>query len=457
MFFILSILLKAWTNVLRRFSPIQWLVIGYATIVWVIASLLTLPSASSQHISQPFIDALFTATSGISTTGLTVVDIGNYYSLFGQILILIDFQIGGLSHMTFFVILILFVGRRTSVLHRLVARESIVGAHGQDFYRFFKAVLLFTLLFEFVGASALAWYWSQFYPLKHAIWLGTFHSISAFCTAGFSLFSTSFMAYRESVPMNLIITILSICGGIGFFVLLDLYTKLKSYLRRSFHYRLAVHTKLAIWVSAAVYLVGTATLFFLEDPSHFFGNADQFKASLFQAVSASTTDGFNTIDISAMHVGNLVLLIALMFMGASPGGTGGGLKTTTMAMIVIATFAKLAGRSDVNVFHRKIPEEIIFKSLMILFCFSTVIGMSTLLLTITEDASFLQLFFETISAWSNTGLSLGITSQLSTVGKLCLIIGMFIGRVGPLTFGFALLEKRKKGKFQYAEAEVFVG
>ncbi|HHT9133059.1 MAG TPA: potassium transporter TrkG, partial [Candidatus Tripitaka californicus] len=209
---------------LRFFTPIRLLVIGYAFTTLIIAALLTLPIASSKGVRQPFIDALFVATSGISTTGLTVVDIGSFYSLFGQIVLLIDFQIGGIGYMTFYVFLVYVFGMKLSLRMGLAGRESLQGASlAEGFAKFFTRVLIFTFSFEFIGAAILSSYWLRDFSVSHAIYLGIFHSVSAFSTAGFSPFPDSLMPYQDNITVNLVIDILSIIGGIGFYVLYDIF------------------------------------------------------------------------------------------------------------------------------------------------------------------------------------------------------------------------------------------
>ena len=216
----------------RKSTPLQLLVIGYGLIVLIIAILLSLPISSSNGTSQPFIDALFIATSGISTSGLTVVDIGSFYSLFGQVILLIDFQIGGLGYMTFFAFIAYVLDRKLSLTSAIVAVESLAGPTLGDLKKFFRIVVLYTFVFEFIGAAILALYWMREFSILKAIYLGIFHSVSTFCTAGFALFPNSLMSYEGDIMINLLIDILSLAGGISFFVLNDLYIFSKKTIKR---------------------------------------------------------------------------------------------------------------------------------------------------------------------------------------------------------------------------------
>jgi trk system potassium uptake protein TrkH len=442
---------------LKRLTPIQILVIGYVIVVLVSAFLLTLPIASKQRIARPFIDAVFTTSSAISTTGLTVVDIGSFYSIFGQIIILIVFQIGGLGYMTFFVFLAYVLNSRLSLANRTVARESLSGPTFGNIFSFFKSVVVFTLFFELIGAFILSIYWMREYSVLFSIYLGIFHSISAFCTAGFSIFSNNLMAYKNSVIINIIIPIICLAGGIGFFVLYDLYNWIKQPLKYKQSGRLTIHSKLALSVTAIVISFGSLVVFVTEKSLQPLPFIDHFFASLFQCIAASTTTGFNTINIEVLGYTPLFILILLMFIGASPGSTGGGIKTTTLGTISKFLWNHLIGKKDVDVFHRRIPYETINRAFSIFAWFVFVVVIDTLILTFTEKASFHRLLFEIVSALGNAGLSTGITSNLTGIGKLLLSITMFIGRVGPLTIGFSLIGKAKPTYYKYPEGNILVG
>jgi trk system potassium uptake protein TrkH len=444
---------------LRRLnlSQLRILVLGYTLIVIVISLLLMLPVSNAHGQSQSFIDALFMASSGISTTGLTVVKIGEYYSLFGQVILLIDFQIGGIGYMALFIFLGYLLQIDFSLKSHLVATESLSGARIGRNYSFFSKVIFFTMVFELTGGLILGTYWMRDFSWAHALYLGVFHSISAFCTAGFCLFPESLIPYSNSLVVNAVIVILSLAGGIGFFVLNEAIFALRMKMIRKRNRKLSVHTRLAILVTAVLISISSTIIFFSEQWSSSLSFFKKALYSSFQAISASTTDGFNTLNISAMSVPSLFIIILLMLTGASPGSTGGGIKTTTLGSIFLYIKAQLTGQRDTNFFKQRIPEETIRKSFSIFFLFAGIMVLDLLLMATTENAPFLAILFESASALGNTGLSMGITSNLSWIGKLALSMTMFIGRVGPLTIGMALVGRSKEVRFSYADGEVYVG
>ncbi|MDD4857919.1 MAG: potassium transporter TrkG [Candidatus Krumholzibacteria bacterium] len=443
-------------SVWRRLSPYQLLLLGYAVITVTCALLLSLPISSAEGTRQPFLDALFLATSGISTTGLTVVDVGSYYSLFGQIVLLVLFQIGGIGYMTFVILMMYFLGIKGSIRTSLVAKESMAGPNLHVLKSFFLSVLAYSIAFELVGAAILAVIWAREYPAGRSMYLGLFHSVSAFCTAGFGLFSDSLMRYRESTLMNATIVILSLAGGIGFFVLKDLTALIVNRFNGRRRFRLTVHTRLVLIVTTIVISTGTVVILLSEHWPAGMGVYDKAMASVFQAVSASTTDGFNTIDIGKMAAASLTIIMLLMYVGASPGSTGGGIKTTTFGLLFILLWARLR-RKENNFLGREISERCIYDAIVVGLCCMLVVLADTVILSITEKTSYLQNLFEIFSALGNTGLSTGITSALSSVGKAALIVTMFIGRVGILSIAFAVFSGRREVFFRYPKEDVFVG
>jgi trk system potassium uptake protein len=447
--------IKKSNNLLKKLNPLQLLVIGYFIVTLLFAFLLMLPLSSKTNTSQGFIDALFAASSGISTTGLCVVDIGSFYSRFGQIVLMLDFQIGGIGYMALFIFIAYMFKKNLSIKNRIVAGESIAGAG--FVYNFFTRVIIFTFIFELLGGIILFLSWLPVYPFFTALYYGIFHSVSAFCTAGFCLFPDSLMSYKNNITVNLVINIISLIGGIGFSILNELYMISKKALRHEKYKRLSIHAKLAIIVTLIVIGVGTAIIFFSEKWQASTDIKERILTSSFQAISASTTDGYNTLNIGVMSATSLFMMILLMFIGASPGSTGGGIKTTTLGVLFVTTLAKLRGRKDNNLFGRRISDDVKDKSFLIFFMFILVAIIDLMVLTLTEKAGFLQIFFEIISALGNTGLSTGITSSLSDLAKLVLSITMFIGRVGPLTIGLAFLVESVNPSFRYPEEDIFIG
>lgn len=439
-----------------RLTPIQLLVLGYSFVTVIGAILLSLPVSSAKGVYQPFVDSLFVATSGISTSGLSVVDIGSYYSLFGQVVLLCIFQIGGIGYMTFVIFAFYLLGAKVSISTGIVAKESLAVDSYHMLGRFFKNVLLYTFIFESLGALVLTIFWLKEYPLSRSIYLGVFHSVSAFCTAGFSTFSNSLMNYKNSVTMNLTIDVISIAGGIGFFVLTDLYNLYVKKQKNIFPRRLTLHSRIALLVTFSVMLTGAVIIFASEGWPHTSSLFDRIMASVFQSISASTTDGFNSIDINAMSYAGLTILMVLMFIGASPGSTGGGMKTTTLGILCMSVKTYISGERVVA-FDRKIPLQTILKAFTVFALFCAIFFIDMLILANIEKASYSQIAFEIISALGNTGLSCGITPFLTIIGKIVLIITMFIGRVGPLTISSAILARPHRPLVKYPEEDVFIG
>ncbi len=442
---------------LRRLTPAQSLVAGFTLIILAGAVLLTLPLSSSAGVSQSFVDALFTSVSAVTTTGLVVVDTGSYYSLFGQAVILVLFQIGGLGYMTFIVVFAYILGRKPSLMSGMTLQESFSGLSMGEIKGFIKSVILYTVFFEFAGAILLALYWMREFAPLESLYYAIFHSVSAFCTAGFGLFRDSLASYRNDPVVNPVISILCFAGGIGFFVLHDLRRLFDRNPGETRRKGLSLHSRLALVSSLALAAGGTAVIFAAGGDVTSLPAGDRLTTSLFQALSASTTTGFSTIETRSMGSTGLFATTILMFIGASPGGSGGGIKTTTFGLTVIFLRALLRGRREVVVFKREIPPETMNRAFAIGLAALLLVLFDTLLLTVTEEAPFLYILFESVSAFGTVGLSTGITHELSAAGKLVISLTMLIGRLGPLAIGFSLVSRKKPAAFRYTEGKVYVG
>lgn len=439
-------------------SPHRLLLIGFISITIVGSLLLMLPFASASGNSQPFIDALFTATSAISTTGLTLVDLSSFYSLFGQIVILTLIQIGGLGYMIFIVLVMSSLGIRLSLSGKLILQESLTSPPYEEVLRFSKMVVFVTFAFEFLGAAVLSLYWMKDFSVKHAIYLGVFHSVSAFCTAGFSLFSDNLCAYRDSIVVNATIGALCIGGSIGFLVIYDIYHVIFGKLKEGEPpKRLLVHTKLVLIMLLILLIIGLLLIFISEWSTPLPSWKDRLLTSAFQAISASTTTGFNTVDTGAMKTMGLTTMIILMYIGASPGGTGGGVKTTTFGLLISSIFSVISLNDELILFGRHISSRTKDKAFVICIIAILLIILDVLILSVTENASFMEVVFETVSAFGTVGLSAGITSSLSLTGKIVLSATMLIGRVGPLAIGYSIRGKCKLVPIRYPEGVVLVG
>lgn len=439
----------------RQLSPPRVLVTGFALTILLGAVLLSLPFASANHHGTSFLTALFTATSAVCVTGLVVVDTGTYWSTAGQVIILALIQIGGLGFMTMATFMFLLLGKKIGLKTRLLMQASLNQNHLQGIVNLGKYVLIFTFATEIFFAAALAWRFSLDMPLSRALWFGLFHSISAFNNAGFDLFGQfrSLTGYVQDTTVNLCITTLIILGGIGFSVIVDL-TNWRQ------HRKLTTHTRLVLLVSAGL-LFGGTLLFYLFENDNVLRNytwSGKILAAYFQSVTPRTA-GYNTVDIGALHSYTHMLLIILMFIGASPGSTGGGIKTTTFAVLVSSVLSLARGNIDVTIFRRMVPREQVAKSLAILLlAISLVLLVSMILLYTEQQDNFLVTLFEAVSAFGTVGLTMGLTPHLSEAGRVIIILTMFLGRVGTMTAVLAFAERtRATLPIKHAPGNILIG
>ena len=436
-----------------QLNPPAVLAVGFLTLIFVGTILLTLPSASKGRESIGIINALFTASSAVCVTGLVVVNTAEHWSLFGQIVIIILIQMGGLGIMTMATSVALIMGKKIRLKERLIIREQLNQETMGGLVKLTKYVIFITLAIEAIGALFLSFRFIPMYGITKGIWFSVFHSISAFCNAGFDILGNSITPFVGDVLVNMTISILIILGGLGFAVYLDIYHN------KRFR-NLNIHSKFVLSMTGILLLVGTVLLLLIEYNNTFtlkeLSIHDKILASFFQS-TITRTAGFNSIDISAMKDTSAFLMVMLMFIGGSPGSTAGGIKTTTFGTIILTTISTIKGEKDVGIFNRRIAYETINKSLAIIIIGLTWILIVSFILTITEHAAFLDVVFETTSAFATVGVTRGITPSLSTIGKLLITLTMYIGRVGALTMAFALGHRRTHKKFREAEGRIIVG
>ncbi len=437
-----------------KLTPYQILVIGFAAVIIIGALLLMLPVSINGDANLSFIDALFTATSAVCVTGLVVVDTGTYFSTFGQMVIISLIQIGGLGIMTMATLMALIMRRKIQLKERLLIQESLNQLTMSGVVRLTKKIIINTLLIEFIGGTILAIRWYQDLGAT-GVYFGYWHAVSSFCNAGFDLFGDfrSLTQYVDDITVNLVVTSLIILGGIGFAVIFEVWSfrKWKEF---------SLHTKLVLVVTSGLLVVSTLIIFLLEyaNPATLgpLSGGAKLLGSYFQAVTTRTA-GYNTLDIGALQDVTLFFMVILMFIGASPASTGGGIKTTTMGIMIAAIWDMMRGRRDVELFERKISSTLVYKAFAIYFISATLVMLVTMLLSITEKVSFLKLLFEVVSAFGTVGLTTGITQNLSPYAKFLLIVTMFAGRVGPVTLALALAMKSSRTKIQYPEGKVSIG
>jgi len=429
--------------------------IGLGTI------LLVLP-ISSQDQPVSVLDALFTSTSAVCVTGLTVIDTGHGFSRFGQVVIMILIQLGGLGIMTFATALFIMAGTRLSFHDRLGLTQTLGTAAQSRSGRLLKAVIITSFAFESIGALLLFFnFWGR-YPAGEAAFHAVFHAVSAFCNAGFSTFSNSLESYSHNLPVIGVISVLIISGGLGFAVIGELFERFR-YKRT----RLSLHTKLCLTVTAILIVLGTIGFSIAEFDNIFntHGIGYGLVNSFFQAVTARTA-GFNSVPQTHLTEVSLLLTIILMFIGGCPGSTAGGIKTTTAAVILLLVYNRFMGRQSVAAFRRSISPDSINRALTVtLLAALVVVFMFGLLMFAGErpvahqlsHGWFVDNLFEIYSAFGTVGLSLGMTAHLQVMGKIIVIVTMFVGRVGLLTLAFAMARPPERGEIVYVDESVMVG
>jgi len=424
-----------------KLQPTQVLVIGFASVILIGALLLNLPIASQNGQSVGFINAIFTATSAVCVTGLSVVDTGTYWTLFGKGIILVLIQIGGLGFMTMATMIAIILGKKISLKERLIIQEALNQYSLAGLVRFSKYILILTFMIEGVGAVLLSFRFIPEYGWSTGIAYSIFHSISAFCNAGFDLIGNGrgLTPYVSDPIVSLTIISLIIIGGIGFSVITDIITNKK-------WKKLSFHTKIVVLITGALLTVGFIGFMLLEwSNPNTLGNlngSNKFLAGFFQSVTTRTA-GFNTLDFAAMTNASKILTIMLMFIGGSPASTAGGIKTTTFGVILFMIISIIRGKTETEIFRKKISRDIVNRALAIAIIGIFLIILITMILSITDSQfAFMDVLFETTSAFGTVGLSLGITPELSVLGKILIIFLMFAGRVGILTIAFALARQQ---------------
>ena len=436
-------------------NPAHFLIFGFLGLILVGTLLLMLPIATSDRHHLSWIDALFEATSAVCVTGLAVVDTGTTFTLFGQLVLLVLIQLGGWGFMTSGILMFLLLGKRIGFKERLILKESINSFSLHGIISLVKRIILITLIVECLGAVVLAIRWSFDMPWPQAVYYGIFHSISAFNNAGFGLEPDSLSKWVGDPTVNLMVTFLFIVGGIGFTVILDVFQK-KSVTKYS------LHTKIILIVTLLLNTVSFFTILALEyqNPSTLgpLSFTEKLWAAYFQGVVPRTA-GFNSIDVSQMTPSSLIYTIGIMFIGASPGSTGGGIKITTTALLLLALWSFVTNRQEVCLFKRTIPREQVYRAMSIAISAVLFNFIIFFLLTITEKgADVTKILFETVSAFGTVGMSAGLTGELSPIGRILITIMMFIGRVGPLTMAFALvMNDKKRSRIRYAEEKILIG
>ena len=439
-------LLRGYRSLQRKASPQINLVWGF--FVYTILGWLILCIPWFHRESVPMLDNLFTSTSAISTTGLVTVSIDGSYNLAGQMVILLLFQVGGIGYMTLTTYYLLFTTRRITNWHQKMIGTAFTMPQSIQVKDFIKSVIYFTVIMEVLGAIGLfIGFHHAGVPFWEAVWSAIFHSISAFCTAGFGLDDNSFIPYQNNVWINVVISILAIAGSLGFIVITDLWYRLRGKTDK-----ISFTTKIIAYGFLLLLSFGTL-LTWLTEPG-LFEQEHAFMKAFFQAMTAMTTVGFSTIPTSELSHPVLLLILFLMYVGASPSGTAGGMKITTLTAMLSVLKSRLLGQRRINFLGREIPFNRLYVATSTFILYTCLIFFFAFLMTYSEDTSFEKILFEVASALGTVGLSAGLTGNLSVAGKIMIILLMFIGRVGVLTFGFALLDHKSQEEKDKADKDL---
>jgi trk system potassium uptake protein TrkH len=440
----------------RGINPVSFVVISFLAVILIGAVLLMLPGAARNEPTS-FLDALFTATSATCVTGLVVKDTATHFSLFGQLVILVLIQIGGLGYMTITTFFALLIGRKVGVSSRLILKENLNLSTASGVVRLVRRVLFFVAIIEGLGALILFIRWKMLgFGFLKAAKYGIFHSVSAFNNAGFDVIGNfrSLTPYAGDPAIILTIAGLIITGGLGFIVISNLY-EVFFYKKRP-----VLQTKIVITATLLLIICGALLIFAFEN-----NNAGTLKnlsplekslGSFFQSVTARTA-GFNSIDIGKMTINSLLVLIFLMFIGASPGGTGGGIKTVTFVVVFAAILSHIKGKKETEIGERSIEDDLVMKAMSVFIISFLLIIIITFLLCAANQFSYTQNLFETASAFGTVGLSTGITPMLNPISKMLVSFTVFVGRVGVLSFILSLYAAKSLNKVRLPKEELSVG
>ena len=441
----------------HRLNQVQYIALGFFFIILAGSLILTLPIASRSGEWTPFLDSMFTATSATCVTGLVVYDTFTHWNVFGQLVILLLIQIGGLGFITVGVGFSMAFRRRIGLWQRDLLKESINAMEIGGIVKLSRKIFIGTALCEGAGAILLATRFIPEFGFVKGIYYSIFHAISAFCNAGFDLMGrqqqyASFTSYAADPVINIVLMLLIVVGGLGFVVWSDVVSK-------RFHWKnYCLHTKMVISVTLILIFGGALLLFLFEQGGTIKGmsTGEQILTSLFGSVTARTA-GFNTVDTGALQPESKLLTIVLMFIGGSPGSTAGGVKTTTIAVILIYVISNLRGENGCNVFHRRIGDEVIKKASMV-FCLNLFLGlMSVTLILATSNLRMSDVLFEVYSAISTVGMTTGITRDLNVVGRIVIIILMYCGRIGSMTFALSFVAKPETKGLSLPEEKITIG
>lgn len=435
-------------------NPPQVLALGFLSLIIIGSVLLNLPIASSSGKAIGYVNSLFTSASAVCVTGLTVLNTAKDFTPFGQLVIITLIQFGGLGIMTLATVGYIIMGKKISFKERLMIKEQLNTESIQGIVKLTKKVIGYTFFLEMMGSILLSLRFVPMYGLGKGVAFSIFHSISAYCNAGFDILGDSLLSFQHDYYVLLVLSVLIIFGGLGFTVYADLLAKDR--LRK-----LTLHSKVVLIMTGSLLLIGTLSFLLFEstNPGTLASMSfpQRLANSLFQSVSPRTA-GFYSVDMSKIRETTIFSTIMLMFIGGSPGSTAGGVKTTTFACLLLTTISVVKGEEDVNCLKRRLPFETVKRAVSIFLIGLAIVFSTAIILTITDSSiKFINLLFESTSAFGTVGLTIGVTEKLSTLGRLIITLTMYIGRVGPLTMAYAFARKNKKRDYRNAPGNLMVG
>ena len=441
----------------KKISPYTIILVSFIIIILIGGFLLSLPIATENGQKTNLLEGMFTATSAVCVTGLTVNDISKVYNLFGKTVIMILIQLGGIGIITFSAIVVMMISKKVGYFTKKLIQEDINANTTFEIQKFVKKVLITVFTVEIIGAAILFLKFIQIFDYRTAIYYSIFHSVSAFCNAGFALFTNNLSDFKDSVIINITIPLLIFLGGIGFATILNIY---QYFIKKD--KRLNATTKIAIKISIFLIILGTVLTFVLEySNNRTLGTLpfwEKLGAAFFQSITTRTA-GFNTVSIAELRETTVFLFVVLMFIGASPGSTGGGIKTTTAGLILLGIITTIKNKEYLEYNKRRISWKTYNKAMVIVFIsIMYIVVILFLLIWLEKDTRVIELGFELVSAFGTVGLSRDLTPKLTDISKLLIMITMFVGRVGPLTIALALSKvKNSKGRYVYPKEDILIG
>lgn len=440
----------------KKLSEVRILALGFLIIILLGGVILSLPISSKNGTYTSLVDSIFTATSAVCVTGLITVDTGTHWNTFGHCIIIVLIELGGLGFMSVTTFIAMLLGKKITLRDRLIMQEAMNALDIQGLVKMMKYIVILTFSVQSIGAFLLSFVFIPQFGIGKGIFYSIFHSISAFCNAGFDLFGnfTSLTSYYNNYYLIIVISLLIVIGGLGFSVIAELLNF--KHIRK-----FSIHTKLVLYVTVSLIVLGALLIFGVEYRNEATLGSLNFGEKVLNSVFASITPrtaGFNSISTGDMTMSGKLVTIILMFIGGSPGSTAGGLKTTTFAILILTAVSVLNGREDTEAFGRRFSKESVYKAFTLFVLAMAIVLGVTMILSIAEPTQqFIDLLYEASSAIGTAGITTGVTQEIGTLSKFVIMLAMYFGRLGPITVFLALMKKDKKAGIRYPEAKILIG